>query len=79
MAGYVAGHNMTQHGREEEAQRSWKTSAMGEELQTYRMAFPAKGGLRSFPVEGYPGQAAIRTEMWVHFLNLHVLVTVVIL
>ena len=43
------------------------------------MAFPEKGGPRSFLLEGFPGRAATRTAMWVHFLYWHVLDTVVIL
>ena len=70
---------MTQHERAEEARRSWKTSAVGEETRTYHMEFPAKGGPRSCPLEGFPGRAATRTAMRVHFLYRHVLDTVVIL
>ena len=43
------------------------------------MAFSAKGGPWSFPVEGCPGRAAKRTAIWVHFLHRHVLDTMVIL
>ena len=77
--GSVAGHNMTQHGRAAEEQRSWKTSATGEDPRIYCMTFLAKGGLRSCPMEGYPVLAATRTTMRVHFLHRHVLDTVVIL
>ena len=77
--GSVAGHKMNQHGRAEEVQQSWKTSSMGEEPQTYQMAFLAKVGPQSFLVEGCLGQLETRTEMWVHFLYRHVLDTVVIL
>ena len=41
--------------------------------------FPAKGGPRSCPVEGCPGQVAKRTAMRVNFLHRHVLNIVVIL
>ena len=53
--GYVAGHQMTQHGRAAEVRRSWKISTTGENPWTYRMAFPFKGGPRRYPVEGFPG------------------------
>ena len=43
------------------------------------MAFPAKVGQRSCPVNGFPGQAATRMAMRVHFMHRHVLDTVVIL
>ena len=46
----MVGHTMTHHGRAEEAQRSWKDLFTEEEPRTYRMAFSAKGGPRSFPV-----------------------------
>ena len=52
---------------------------MGDGLRTYCMDFSAKGGLRSFLVEGCPGQSATRTTMKVHFLHRNVLDTVVIL
>ena len=79
VAVFVEGHTMTQHGRATEARHSWKTSATREEPPTYKMAFPAKGGPRSFPVERCLGRAATRTEMRVHFLYRNVLDTVVIL
>ena len=41
----------------------------GEEPHTYRMVLLPKGGLRSCPVEGCPGQAATRESMGVHFLH----------
>ena len=75
----MASHMMTQHGHAAEAQWSWKTSATGEEPRTYLMAFPAKVGPQSCPVEGCPVRAATRTVMWVHFLHQHVLDTVIIL
>ena len=40
---------------------------------------PSMGGPRSCPVEGFPGRAATRTAMRVHFMHRHVLDTVVIL
>ena len=52
---------------------------MGEDPRTYRMSLLSKGGPQSCPVEGCPGRAATRTAMRVHFLNRHVLDTVVIL
>ena len=77
--GYLAEHRMTQHWRAAEERCSWKTSATGEELRTYHMAFPDKGGPLIFPVEGGPGRAEMRTAMQVHFLHRHILDTVVIL
>ena len=79
MGGYLAGHNMTHHGRAAEARRSWKTLTAGEEPRTYQMAFLAKGGPRSCPVEGCPGRASKRTVMLVLFLHWLVLDTVIIL
>ena len=75
----LAGHRMTQHGQAAEERRRWKTSTMGEEPRAYRMAFLAMGGPRSFPFEEFPGQAATRTAMRVHFLHRHFLDIVVIL
>ena len=77
--GSMAGHMTTQPGRATEERWSWTTSATGEELGTYRMAFPSKGGPRSFLVEGCPGRAAMRTAMWIHFMHRHIQNTVVIL
>ena len=78
-AGSLAGHSMPDHGLVEEEIWSWKTSATGEEPQTYCMAFLAKGVPRSFPVEGCIGRAATRMAMWVNFIHWRVLDTVVIL
>ena len=78
-AGSLASHLMTQNGRVVETQRSWRTPAAGGGPQTFRMAFLAKGGPQSCPVEGFPVQAATRTAMRVHFLHYHVLYTVVIM
>ena len=44
---------MIQHGKSEEERRSWQALATGGGLQTYRLAFPTKGGLRSCPVVLY--------------------------
>ena len=68
-AGSMAGHMTTQRGQAAEELWSWTTSAKGEELRKYCMAFLAKGGPRSFPVEGCPGRATPRTAMRVHFLH----------
>ena len=76
-AGSVAGNKMTQYGQMAEARRSWKTSAMGEDLRMYRMSFPSKGGQQSCLVEGFPGRATTRTAIQVHFLHRHILDTVV--
>ena len=70
---------MTQHGRVAEVQQSWKTLATRKELQKYRMAFLAKGGPLSLPVEGCPGRAATRTVIRIHFLHRNILYTMVIL
>ena len=78
-AGYLAGHRMTHNGQAAEERRRWKTSATGEEPQTYCMDFPAKGGPQSFPLEGCPGREATRSTMRVHFLHWRVLDTVVVL
>ena len=43
------------------------------------MSFPEKGGLRTCPVEGYPGKMETRIAMRVHFVHRHVLDTVVML
>ena len=47
-------------------------SATGGDPQTYRMAFPAKGGPRSFPVEGCPVRTGKWTVMRMHFCNRNV-------
>ena len=77
--GLLVGHMRMQHGRAVERRRSWAAATLGEELRTTRMAFPTVGGPRKFPVEGYPGRAAIRKAMRLHFLHRHVRDTVVIL
>ena len=63
--GYMAIRLMTQHGWVAEAQRIWRTLAIGDEPQTYQMAFLAKGGPQSCLVKGCPGRSATRTAMWV--------------
>ena len=78
-AGSLASHLMTQHGRVTETRRIWRTLSAGAGTRKFRMAFPAKGGLWSCPVEGCTGRAATRTEMRVHFLQHNVLETMVIL
>ena len=52
---------------------------MGGEPQTYRMAFPTKGGPWSCPVEGCTGRAGTRTAMWMQFFNRHFRYIVIIL
>ena len=79
VAGSMIIHIITQHKRVMNTRRRWRTPATGAVPKTFRMVFPVKGGLRSCPVEGYPGRVAKRTAMRVHFLQLHVLDTVVIL
>ena len=78
-AGSLESHLMTQHVRVAETRWSWRTSTVGAGPRTLRMIFPAKGGPRSFPVEGCTGRAAMRAEMRVHFLYRHLFDTVVIL
>ena len=70
---------MTQHGRVAEERLSWRNPTKEDGTRTFRMAFPAKGGLRSCPVEGYLGQAVTRAAIRVQFLHRHVLDTMVIL
>ena len=65
----LASHRMTQHGQATAEQWIWEASATVGEPQTYRLAFPTKGGLRSFPLEGCPGRAGTRTAMRMHFCN----------
>ena len=77
--GSLASHRMTQHGHVIEERWSREASATGGEPQTYRMAFLTKGGPRSCPVEGCPGQAGTRTAMCMHFCNRHVRDIVIIL
>ena len=77
--GSLAGHRMTQHGRDAEEIWIWKTSATGGDPRTYRMDFSAKGDPRRCPVEGCLGRTATRTAMRVNFIHRHVLDTVVIL
>ena len=57
----------------------WITPAAGNGPQTYRMTFPAKGGLWNCPVVGCPGRVATRTAIRVHLVHWHVFDTVVIL
>ena len=78
-AGSLASHRVTQHGRAAEERWSWEDSATGGEPQTYRMAFPTKGGPWSCPVEGCPCQAGTRTAMRMHFFKRHVRDIVIIL
>ena len=78
-AGSLAIHLMTQHGRLAETRWIWRTPAERDGPRTFRMAFLAKGGPQSCPVEGCLDRAATRTAMGVHFLHWHVLNTVVIM
>ena len=79
VVGSLLSHLMTQQGRAAGRRRQWTTPAAGRVPQVYRMYFLAKGGLRTFPVEGCLGRVATRTAMWVHFMHPHVLNTVVML
>ena len=78
-AGSLASRRMTQHGQATEERWSWEASATGGEPQTYRLAFPTKGGLQSCPVEGCLGRAGTRTAMRMHFYNRYVRDIVIIL
>ena len=78
-AGSMAGHMKTQHGRAAEEIWIWTTSETGEELWTYCMAFPSKGGPWSFLVERCLRRATTRTAVRVHFMHWHVQDTAVIL
>ena len=75
----LASHLINQYGRVVEMRRSWRTLAARAGKRTFLMSFPEKGVLRSCPVEGCPGRAAMRTAMQVHFMHRHVLNTVVIM
>ena len=77
--GLLASHQMTQHGQAKEERWIWEASATGGDPQTYRLAFPTKGGPRSFPVEICPGRAGKQTAMRVHFCSRHVRDIVIIL
>ena len=70
---------MTKNGQVAEARRIWRTPSTRDGPLTYRIAFLAKGGLRSCLMEGCPGRLATRTAMQVHFFHRHVLDTVVII
>ena len=59
----LAGLMQTQHGRASEGRRCWEAVAPGEELWKYRMAILTARGPRNCPVEGCPGQAAMKTAM----------------
>ena len=77
--GSMVGHMRKLHGQAAEEIWSWAALHLGEEPRTYQMAFPTVGGPWSFPVEGCPERAAMRTAMLVNFLHLHVRDNVVIL
>ena len=78
-AGSLSSHMMTQHGKVAEICQQWSTLAAGTGPRTFRMTFPATGGLRNYPVAVWPLRVTTRTAMRVHFLHQHVLNTVVIL
>ena len=78
-AGSLTSHMMTQHGRVAETLQQWSTLAAGTGPQTFRMTFPAKGGLRNCLVAGLLGRVATRTAMRVHFMHRHVLDIVLIM
>ena len=69
----------TQHGKEAVGRWHWEATAPGGEPHTYRMSFPTVEAPRNCPVEGCPGQAAMRTTMGVHFFHQHLRDTVIIL
>ena len=74
----MSSHLMNQHGKAASRRQLWNPQADGGP-RTYKMSFPAKGGMRRCPVEGCPGALATRTAMRVHFVHRHVHDTVVIL
>ena len=76
-AGLLASHRMTQHGHAKEERWIWE--ATGGYLQTYGLDLPTKGGPRSCPVEGCPGNTGTRTAMWMHFCSQNVGDIVIIL
>ena len=78
-AGFLESHRMTQHRQVKEEQWSWEALATGGDMQTYRLAFPTKGGPRSFPVEGFPGRAGTQKAMRMHLCSRHVRDIVIIL
>ena len=51
----------------------------GDEPRNYSMAFPARAGTSTCPVEGCSGQASTRTAMRMHFWCRYVMDTMVIL
>ena len=69
----------TQHGRAVEGRRSWESTPLDEEPQTYRISSLTTGGPWNCPVEGCPGLATSRTAMRVKFIHRHIQDTVVIL
>ena len=78
--GSLVAHRQTQHGVAKGG--SGKVSdeeSGGNDPRTFRMAFPAKAGPRTCPVEGCSFRAAIQTAMRVHFWHWHIWDTVVIL
>ena len=77
--GSLAGHMQTQHGKEAGGRRRWAATVPGGEPSTYMMAVLTAGGPRNCPIEGFPGRAATRTAMRVHFFHRHVQDTVIIL
>ena len=78
-AGSLISHRMTQHGQATEERWIWEASATEGNTQTYRLAFPTKGGPRSCPVEGCPGRVRTRMAMRMRFCNLYVQDIVIIL
>ena len=55
--GSMSSHLMTRHGKSAARQHLWAPQTDGGP-RTYKMSFPAKGGLRHFPVEVCPGVLA---------------------
>ena len=73
-------HRQTQHGATKGGLVSEGDEAdRGDNIRTYRLAFTAKTGPRTCPVEDCSGQASMRTEMRAHFWHRNVRDTVVIL
>ena len=78
--GLLVAHCQTQHGiAKGRLVKEGDKAAGGDDLRTYRMAFPAKAGPRPCPAEGCSRRVSTRTEMMVHFWHRQVRDTVVIL
>ena len=64
--GLLEVHLQAHHGKAKGGIWHLGATPPGGELYTYNIAFPITEGPRNCPIEGCRGQAAMRTEMWVH-------------